>query len=366
MPEILASRRHKLRRALKCLAADGALITHPINVRYLTGFTGDSSYLLLAGKREVLISDSRYETQISEECPGFDAEIRDASLSTEQFAVRVIGRLKPRTLAIEADFLTKANFETLAGGLKGTTLVDSIGLVATLRSIKDKGEIKRIRESIGVAQQAFRRVCAKLGPSQTERDVAFDLEHQIRLLGGESCSFDPIVAVGAQAALPHGRPGSSRIGSAPFVLIDWGAKVCGYTSDLTRVVATGKISAKFERIYRTVLKAQQAAIERIRPGVEVRAVDSAARSIIAAAGFGKYFGHGLGHGFGLEIHELPRLSPAGQGVLAAGMVVTVEPGIYLPGWGGVRIEDDVLVTPDGHEILTGLPREWESHRVEWE
>ena len=364
MAEVFASRRARLRRRLKALTTPGALITDPINVRYLTGFTGDSSYLLMVAEREILISDSRYETQIAQECPGLDFEIRDASLTTEQLAARVIKRLKPGSLAIEADNLSKAAYDSLASNLKSTMLVDTVGLVRILRAIKDKTELDTIRASIRVAQKAFQSVCSQLISSQSELEVAFELENQIRRIGGQGCAFDPIVGVGARAALPHGRPGKTRIGDAPFVLIDWGAKVCGYMSDLTRVVVTGKISPKFQRVYQTVVQAQQAAIDRIRPRAELRKIDSAARGVIADAGFGKYFGHGLGHGFGLEIHELPRISPISDGVLEPGMVVTVEPGIYLPEWGGVRIEDDVLVTSDGHEILTSLPRDWESHQVE--
>ncbi len=364
MGEIFSGRRSRLRRKLKAIDAQAALISDPVNVRYLTGFTGDSSYLLLANARQILISDSRYETQIAQECPGVSVEIRDASQTTEQLAAQVINRVKPGPLAVEADSLSKASYDGLSQNLKSTPLIDTTGLVSTLRAIKDKTELDTIRRAIRVAQKAFQTVCAQLLPAQTELEIAFELEHQIRQLGGEGCAFPPIVGIGAQAALPHGRPGGTKIDAAPFVLIDWGATVCGYMSDLTRVVSTGKISPKFQRVYQTVLQAQQAAIDRIRPGAELVEVDRAARSVIADAGFGKYFGHGLGHGFGLEIHELPRLSPASQGALEPGMVVTVEPGIYLPGWGGVRIEDDILVTSDGNELLTNLPRDWESHCVD--
>ena len=364
MGEIFSSRRSRLRRQLKQIDAQSALISDPVNVRYLTGFTGDSTYLLLAGARQIFISDSRYETQIEQECPGLDVEIRDASQTTEQLAAQVINRVKPGPLAIESDALSKANYDGLAESIKSTPMVDTTGLVRGLRAIKDKTELETIRRAIQVSQKSFQTICAQLLPKQTELEIAFELEHQIRRLGGEGCAFPPIVGVGPQAALPHAHPGKSSIDAAPFVLIDWGAKVCGYLSDLTRVVVTGKISAKFERVYETVLRAQQAAIDRIRPGAALVDVDSAARSVIADAGFGKYFGHGLGHGFGLEIHEPPRLSPISKDVLETGMVVTVEPGIYLPGWGGVRIEDDVLVTSDGHELLSSLPRDWESHCVD--
>jgi Xaa-Pro aminopeptidase len=364
MPDAFANRRQRLRRALKQHSVQAGLITNPVNVRYLTGFTGDSSYLLLDQRHELLLSDTRFAAQIAEECPGWDVEIRDASLTIDQLAIKAVEKWRPRSLMVESDHLTKSSYDLLVAGFKSTKVQDSTSLVAALRAIKDRTEIAAIRRSIKVAEDAFRAICAQLDANQTERDVAARLEYEIRTMGGEGCSFPPIVGVGARAALPHGRPGDTKIGASAMVLMDWGATVCGYMSDLTRVISTGKISPKFQRIYSIVRRAQQAAIGRIRPGAKLKTVDAAARSIIADEGFGKYFGHGLGHGFGLEIHELPRLSPAGEGTLEAGMVVTVEPGIYLPGWGGIRIEDDVLVTRDGHEVLTTLPGDLESHQVE--
>lgn len=364
MADTTKHRRTQLRRELKKLRVNAVLISDPVNVRYLTGFTGDSTYFIVSDRKEVLVSDTRFETQIAEECPGLDVEIRDARMTTEALVAKTLGRMKYRSLAVEAEHLSKAKYDGLAKQLTGINLVDSAGLVQGLRAIKDKRETDQIRESIRVAQRAFMSIRATILPTQSEIDVAAELEYQIRRLGGEGCSFPPIVGVGSRAALPHGRPSKTQIDAAPFVLIDWGATVCGYASDLTRVLVTGKCPAKFERVYATVLQAQQVAIDRIRPGAKARDVDRAARSVIADGGFGKYFGHGLGHGFGLEIHELPRLSPLSDAELQPGMVVTVEPGVYLPGWGGIRIEDDVLVTPDGCEILTSLPRDWESLRVE--
>jgi Xaa-Pro aminopeptidase len=198
-----------------------------------------------------------------------------------------------------------------------------------------------------------------LRPEKTEKEVADELEHQIRLYGGKACSFPPIVAVGARAALPHARPTDQKIGAGDFVLVDWGADAGPYKSDLTRVLVTGKIPPKLERIYRVVLSAQDAAIAQIRPGLACHEIDQVARAVITKAGFGANFGHGLGHGIGLEIHEAPRLAAADHLKLEAGMVVTVEPGIYLPAWGGVRIEDDVLVTKGGCQVLTTLPKSWE-------
>ena len=229
--------------------------------------------------------------------------------------------------------------------------------------VKDRDEIERTRVACHLARRAFEVVRATLTHEMTELQVSADLEYQARRFGGKCMSFPSIVAVGARSALPHASPTSQRLGAADFLLIDWGVNEGMYMSDLTRILVTGKISPKLRKVYGVVLKAQLAAINAIRPGVTGEAVDQVARTIIAKAGYGKQFGHGLGHGTGLEIHEAPRLgkgqtaSSGPGGVLKAGMIVTVEPGIYLPGWGGVRIEDDILVTRGGHEVLTSVPKE---------
>ena len=208
---------------------------------------------------------------------------------------------------------------------------------------------------------------AGLRSADTEKDVADEVEAALRRTGASGSSFPPIVAVGANAALPHYRPGETvRIRDSDFVLIDWGADRGGYKSDLTRVIATGKVSPKFIKVYRSVLTAQQRAIEAIRPGVKASEVDAMARGVLEDAGFGLYFEHGLGHGIGLEIHEAPRLRKGADTLLRPGMVITIEPGVYLPGWGGVRIEDDILVTPEGYEVLTSVPRELETIRLDLE
>jgi Xaa-Pro aminopeptidase len=231
--------------------------------------------------------------------------------------------------------------------------------VEQLRMIKDREEIQRTRVACDQARRAFEVVRASLRPEMTELEVAADLEYQARRFGAKCLSFDPIIAAGARAALPHGRASEQRIGAADFTLIDWGVNEGLYMSDLTRMVVTGKISPKLRKIYDVVLQAQLAAIAAIQPGVTCESVDRVARDIITKAGFGKQFGHGLGHGTGLEIHEAPRLAQGQSTVLAPGMIVTVEPGIYLPEWGGVRIEDDILVTREGHEVLTSVPKELE-------
>ncbi len=350
-------RRDKLRRRVLRAGADALLVTEPTNVTYLTGFTGDDSYLLISKTAEIAISDGRYLTQLEEECPGLDAHIRRTGVTMEDAVVRVIASSRIGKLGVEADSMTVSLRDHLAEKLGKVELISTQGVVETLRQVKDKDEIVQIRRAIWYAEKAFEAMRAALRAEKTEKQVADELELQMRLFGAKSASFPSIVASGARAALPHARPGNARIGSSDHLLVDWGADGGLYKSDLTRVLVTGRISPKLERIYRVVLKAQLQAVTAIRPGVASEKIDGIARGVIAQAGFGKYFDHGLGHGIGLAIHESPRLRPSCRQLLEAGMIVTVEPGIYLPGRGGVRIEDDVLVTRTGHEVLTNLPKQ---------
>jgi Xaa-Pro aminopeptidase len=238
-------------------------------------------------------------------------------------------------------------------------LVDTENLVERLRTVKDKDEIEATRLAGQQARRAFDVVRAGLTPTMTELDVAAELEYQARRFGAKSLSFPPIVAVGPRGALPHATPTRRQLSESDFTLVDWGANSGLYLSDLTRMVVTGRISPKFRKLYGVVLQAQLAAIDAIRPGKTGEQIDSVARKIIQRAGLGKAFGHGLGHGTGLEIHEAPRMAIGQKTKLRPGMIVTVEPGVYLPGWGGVRIEDDVLVTRTGHEVLTDVPKQLE-------
>ncbi len=355
-----AQRRQRLARAVKKVGAEAMLVTNFTNVTYLTGFTGDDSYLLLGDGVEVMLSDPRYTQQIGEECPGLDLELRGPSTTLVSVVESVIQRARIRRLAVEAASMTLHLHRRLTEALPQVELLPGVGLVEELREIKDKEEIAEIREAVALAEKAFRVIRAALRREQTEREIAFELEHLIRTFGGAGCGFPSIVAAGARAALPHAVPTDEPIGESDLLLIDWGATKRLYRSDLTRILVTGRISPKLERVYGVVLQAQERAIAAIRPGVLMSDVDAAARDWIGEAGFGKHFGHGLGHGFGLEIHEAPRLAAQERQPLRAGMVVTVEPGIYLPHWGGVRLEDDILVTRDGHEVLSSLPKELES------
>jgi Xaa-Pro aminopeptidase len=354
-----AARRDKLRRNFRKLGVDALLVTNYTNVTYLTGFTGDDSYLLVLPKGEIVISDPRYTTQLEQECPNVEASIRPPGVGMIETIARLSNSGGVAKLGLEASSMTVGLRDQIAAALSKTELVPTADLVETLRVIKDKEEVADIRKAIWIAERAFGILRASLRPERTEKEVADELENQIRLYGGKCASFPSIIAVGARAALPHARPTDQKIGADDFVLVDWGANGGLYMSDLTRVLVTGKISPKLERVYRVVLSAQEQAIAAIKPGLTCQEIDKVARDIIGKAGFGKNFGHGLGHGIGLEIHEAPRLAAGQSRVLEPGMVVTVEPGIYLPGWGGVRIEDDILVTKTGCEVLTTLGKQWE-------
>jgi Xaa-Pro aminopeptidase len=356
------ARRDRLRAALAKTGAEALLVTDFTNVTYLSGFSGDDSFLLLHRDGDLLLSDPRYTTQLGEECPGLELHIRSPGISILLATIKVLRSAKIRRLAIEGDAMTVGMRERIAEKLPKMEMRATSGLVEKLRQIKDKGEIAQLRQAVWYAEKAFAVIRAGLQPDKTEKDIADELETQMRRFGARSGAFPAIVGVGPRAALPHATPGSHRVGDSGFVLIDWGAKGGLYHSDLTRVLVTGKISpkfARFERIYRVVLEAQTRAIAAIRPGATSQEIDGIARGVISQAGFGRRFGHGLGHGVGLAIHEAPRLAAKNTTVLRPGMVVTVEPGIYLPGWGGVRIEDDVLVTRHGHEVLTSVPKEWD-------
>ncbi len=352
-----AQRRSKLRSLLRKEGTDALLVTNFTNVTYLTGFTGDDSYLLVTTKNDVVISDERYTTQLEEECPGLELEIRGPGKQMLPTVAEVLKKAKLKKLSVEASSMTLGLHAGLEKASPDCELVPSTGWIEELRMIKDRDEVARTKNACEQARRAFEVVTAGLTTDMTESQVAADLEYQARRFGAKGLSFEAIVATGARAALPHARPTQQKLGAADFTLIDWGVNEGLYMSDLTRIVVTGKISPKLRKIYGVVLKAQLAGIAAIRPGVTCEAVDQAARGVIAKAGFGKQFGHGLGHGTGLEIHEAPRLAQNQSTVLAPGMIVTVEPGIYFPGWGGVRIEDDVLVTRDGHEVLTSVPKE---------
>jgi Xaa-Pro aminopeptidase len=354
-----AERRERLLPLLPHEGLDALFISNPVNVTYLTGFTGDSSTVVLTRDRVILVSDPRYTGQIAEECPGLETSIRPPTQRIAEASAEVLKKLGPRAVGFESNGLTVAEFENLRQLAPTLDWKGGADRVEQLRLIKDEDEVSRIRGAIAVAERAFTAFCALLRSEDTEIELCDVLEANVRRAGGQGTSFPPIVAVGDRAALPHAPPTERPVSASEILLIDWGASADGYKSDLTRVLATRTKSscAKLEEVYEVVRQAQEAAIRAVRPGVEARAVDAAARKVIDEAGYGDAFNHGLGHGIGLQIHEAPALRANSAEVLAEGMVFTIEPGIYLPGWGGVRLEDDVRVTADGCEVLTTAPRD---------
>jgi Xaa-Pro aminopeptidase len=372
-------RRERLASKLAAEGVDALAVTSAVSVTYLTGFTGDSSVLVVTPGRCVLVSDPRYVGQIADECPGLETHIRPAAQKLPAAVCEVLTKLGCRDVGFESAAVTVDELESLRGLAPTLNWKPGRDRVENLRMVKDDFEVREIREAIAIAERAFEAFRALLRPEDREKDLADALDGFLRRAGASCSSFPPIIAANDRAALPHCPPTERAVGSGGLLLVDWGASgPRGYKSDLTRVLDTRKTSPfapanagahgngsgpQLEKVYEVVLRARQQAVDAVRPGVQGQAVDAAARSAIAAAGFGDYFGHGLGHGIGLQVHEGPALRPHSETVLQPGMVVTIEPGIYLPGWGGVRIEDDVLVQPDGCEVLTHLPRELSAMRA---
>jgi len=330
------------------------VVTKAEHVHYLSGFTGEDSWLILAARRRILVTDSRFTEEAETTAAGWQVQRRQGPIALE-----AAGLLK--TLALPAGFegasLSVETHRVLARALrKKAALVETNGLVESIRLCKDRFEIQSIRKAIAAAETAFEVTLRSVNSRSTESSVAAELEHNMRLAGAQGAAFPTISACEPSSSLPHAKPGSKRLCDSPTLLLDWGARVGRYNSDLTRVVAWGKVSPAIHRMYKVARAAQKAALSLVGPGIPAARVDAAARKVIADAGFGEFFGHGLGHGVGLEIHEGPTLSPKSTVRLKPGMVVTVEPGIYLPGVGGVRVEDMVLITLTGAEILTHVGR----------
>ncbi|MCC6682258.1 MAG: aminopeptidase P family protein [Phycisphaeraceae bacterium] len=362
MPKPIVKRVRQLRRRLG-EQGDGLLVCHALDIHYLTGFYGRDSwaYVPLHGGPLHIISDSRYQEQIQRDAPHAKVWIRDGALSVE--LAKVTRKLKPRRILLQRDYVTLNQHKALAKQLGSRRLRAIDDGLLEQRSIKDDDELRLIRKAIAISQQAFEQLRRFARPGMTESQVGAYLDYQLKCLGAEGPSFQTIVAADANSALPHAVPGPKRLGKRSLVQIDWGATYHGYCGDLSRMISTGPISKKLREIYAIVLEAQQAAIEVVAPGRSFADIDRAARDVIEKAGYGQQFGHGLGHGIGLNIHELPVVSGRYDKPAVVGQVVTIEPGIYLPGVGGVRIEDDLLVTPRGRRVLSDLPKTLESTMI---
>ena len=325
------------------------LVTHLPNVRYLTGFTG-SAAALLVGAKSVLVTDGRYREQARQQVQGARVLIAKGGLLAN--TIREIAARKPKRLGLEAEHMTVSMRSTLASGTRGCKLVETSAVVETLRMTKEPEEVEVIREAVLLGARLLPAVVRSLRPGRPEVEVAAKLEYLARRAGAEGMSFETIVASGARSALPHGVASAEPLPKVGFVVLDYGVILHGYCSDMTRTVHLGKPSREARSWYGAVLQAQLAAISAISPGAKVSEVDQAARSVLKSSKLEKFFTHSTGHGVGLEIHEPPRLAATQEGRLQPGMVITVEPGIYVPGKGGIRIEDMVLVTSRGYELLT--------------
>lgn len=350
-------RLERLRARLDEPAVDALLVTHRTNVRYLSGFTGSAGSLLVGRDFALLLTDKRYTLRAQQEASGFEIvvpENPDDDILKTQLEVRQL-----RRVGFEPHHVTVKTLESWREqyGELGVEWVATDSVVESLRLVKDPEEIAAIREACGIVDAAFHHIRLFMQPETVELDVAMELEFYMRRQGARRAAFDIIVASGENSAIPHAETSERRFRPGDFVILDYGAEVNGYCSDITRTVVIGRASEEQRRMYQTVLEAQLRAIEAIQPGVKGCDVDAVARQVIADAGYGDYFTHSLGHSLGLSVHDGMGFAQKSEVVLEPGMVFTVEPGIYIEGLGGVRIEDDVLVTEEGCEVLTHAPKE---------
>jgi Xaa-Pro aminopeptidase len=351
-----SNRLHTLKQKIVKKGLDGLVITKLPNIRYLSGFTGSEALLLLTRERDIFLTDFRYVEQAQRECKGL--EIAERKRSPMKALGNLVKKLRLKVLGFEPEALSFAQYSELKGTVRKAMPVK--GMVEEMREVKEEEEINCLKVALRVAEEAFEKVLKDIRPGLTERQIANRLDFNIKEAGAEGTAFNTICVADERASQPHAAPSDTPVKTGGSLLIDWGARWRSYNSDLTRVVFLNRITPQAREIYKIVEKAQSLAIERIREGVTAREVDLAARNYIEKRGYGKNFGHGLGHGIGLEVHERPRLYKTNRRPLRAGMVITVEPGIYLPQRGGVRIEDIVLVKKRGCEVLSHTPKALEA------
>lgn len=367
----LKVRMKSVRDAMKELKLDAILLTHAPDLGYLTNFNGDDSVGLITEKDFYLVTDFRFREQAELEAAWLKTSVREGDMAIT--LAKVIADAKVSRVGFEANFTTVGQIDALEratnemkdNGARPLVLVGMQDVMATIRKVKDDHEIDLIRKSVGVAEEAFNAIRDEIKVGQSESYLAGLLAFEMRSRGASGSSFPVVVAAGANSSLPHYRPGETLVQRDQPLLIDWGAVYREYCSDLTRTMTLGRVNPRIKQIYKVVAEAQEAAFKFLRPGVTTMQADRVARDVIEKAGFGKEFGHGLGHGIGREIHELPQMrKTGGEDELRPGMVVTVEPGIYIPGEGGVRIEDNVLITHSGCEVLSSLDRTFEGCHLE--
>jgi Xaa-Pro aminopeptidase len=345
----------KLREALVTEGLDAILITQPENRRYLSGFTGSAGVLLISQDQAVLATDFRYYEQVEKQAPDFRlAKIMDKFKTLLPELVHEVGA---KRVGFESAHLTVDQYKEWEEVAEGFELMPAKELVEGIRAVKDEDELGKIKQAIALADEALAHIVGFIEPGMTEKEVAWELEVFMRTHGAEKLAFDLIVGSGPNGAMPHATVSERVIQAGEPIVMDLGARIDGYNSDLTRTVCAGRPADKVKEIYDIVLEAQLAAEQGIRPGMTGKQADGIARQVIEEAGYGEHYGHGLGHGVGLAVHEKPGVGRLSEDVLGPDMVFTVEPGIYLPGWGGVRIEDIVVMREDGVEVLTQASKE---------
>jgi Xaa-Pro aminopeptidase len=352
--EELRNRLDRFRELMDRQHLNGFLVTDEADVRYLSGFTGGDSVLLITSRQKLLLTDFRYVEEARLSAPGWRIVTRPSD-PMEKAGLRARS-LRIHRLGIAGEHLTVHQMKRLRKATHGVVIKPVLGLVGELRLCKSAWEVSQIESALRIQEDCFRQVCRKLVPGMHEYELAAELRYRMVKAGAEDQAFPVICQFGAGSSLPHGRPTDRRLRADSIILMDWGARQNGYHSDLTRSFFIGSIPKPLREIHGIVAEAQALAKACVAPGVPFAEVDEAARRFIRKSGYGKYFGHSTGHGLGLRIHEPPALSRRGKGLLKPGMVITIEPGIYLPGKGGVRIEDDVLVTEKGYRVLSRLPR----------
>ncbi|HUX02026.1 MAG TPA: Xaa-Pro peptidase family protein [Phycisphaerae bacterium] len=359
MKHPFSERRRRLARLIRKRGLGSLLVTREADVGYLSGFTGEDSWLLVGEGRAVLITDGRFAEQARREVRGVRVVVRRGPLADA--LGQAVRRQRGKRLGFDPEEVSVALRGRLAKAVGWVRLARARGLVAEMRLRKDAAEQQAIRRAVRVAEEAWREFRKRVRPGMTERRLAAELDHQMRLAGADGPAFPTICAAGPSSAMPHAVPGNRRLRRGMVLLVDFGARVGGYVCDLTRVLLAGRIASRVRGVYEAVLSAQGAAIARLGPGVPPADVDAAARRVLEAAGFGKAFAHGTGHGIGREVHEGPGLGPRRSGgTLQVGMVVTIEPGVYFPGRFGIRIEDDCVVTETGRRVLSHLEKDLEA------
>jgi len=344
-----------IRKQLGSENLDGVIVNHLDHIRYLTGFTGSAGLLVITVKAANFYTDFRYKDQASKQVKGARVNMVKVGPMQAIKDVKSLG-VKNARYGINTEYLTVGQKVMLEKSLPQALLIPADNLFTELGWVKDTDEVASITKACGISDTAFELILGMVQPGVRESELAAELEYQMRMLGSEKPGFETIIASGYRAALPHGIASTKKLKKGDFVTFDFGATYNGYVSDMTRTVVVGKATARQKKIYSIVLKSQKAGIAKIKAGVTGKAVDDACRKFITKAGYGKNFGHGTGHGIGFFIHVGPRLSPLSEDKLKVNNVITVEPGIYITGWGGVRIEDDVVVTRTGGRVLNKAPK----------